>query len=87
MDYNRSGNAYELSAYLKQGYYNYQYIVVPDKLESRTRDQGGVGQTFEFEGDFFQTEQIYTLFLYESPMGARYDRLIGYSKVNSSRLN
>lgn len=87
MDYNRRGNAYELSAYVKQGYYNYQYMVVPDKLESRTREKGGIGQTFEFEGDFYQTEQIYTLFLYESPMGARYDRLIGFAKVNSSQLN
>jgi hypothetical protein len=39
------------------------------------------------EGGFYQTEQIYTLFLYESPMGARCDRLIGYAKVNSSQLN
>lgn len=87
MDYNKKRRAYELSGYFKQGYYNYQYMVVPDKQDMRTRDKGGIGETWQFEGDFFQTEQIYLAFLYHRGMGMNYDRIIGFSKESTVRID
>lgn len=70
MRYNAEDNVYEASILLKQGYYNYSYLFVPD--ENKT------GLTSESEGDFFQTENEYTVMVYTRLQGERYDRLLGY---------
>ena len=54
---------------MKQGNYNYQYLYVPNGQAK--------GNTAGVEGDFHETENEYTLYIYYRPMGARYDRLIG----------
>ena len=61
---------------MKQGNYNYQYLFVP---EGQT-----VGQTAPIEGDFFETENKYSVYVYYRPMGARYDRLIGVSTIRNT---
>ncbi len=75
MGYNPERGQYEKSVLLKQGNYNYQYLFVPNGQT--------VGQTLPIEGDFFQTENKYSVYVYYRPMGARYDRLIGVTSVRN----
>jgi hypothetical protein len=64
-----------LTLLLKQGYYNFQYVYVP---------QGSlVADHKNIEGSFWETENDYQIFVYYKPMGERYDRLVGYRKLNS----
>lgn len=76
MEYNPDTQQYEKSVLLKQGSYNYQYLFVPNGQT--------VGQTGPIEGNFFQTENEYSIYVYYHPMGARYDRLIGVTTVKNS---
>lgn len=76
MKYNDKIKAYECWAKLKQGYYNYQYIFVDDKLK-----------TFDcetIEGNWWETEDDYQILVYYRPPGARYDQLIGFKQTNST---
>jgi hypothetical protein len=77
MDYNAVTAQYEKTVLLKQGNYNYQYIFVPS---GQTR-----GETSLLEGDYFQTENEYTIYVYYRPFGARYDRLVGFASIGSGR--
>ncbi len=70
MTYNFESKTYEKSILQKMGYYNYQYVAVNNRnslLESNL-----------LEGNFFQTENEYTILVYYQKKGERYDQLIGY---------
>lgn len=69
MTYQNVVNAYVADIFLKQGYYNYIYATVPKKGE-KVIDVG------ELEGNWFETENQYTVLVYYRPFGARYDRLM-----------
>lgn len=75
MNYNYKAKGYELAMYLKQGYYNYHYVFLPNG--SRT------GDASLFEGQHYETENDYTIFVYHRPSGENYDKLIAVEKVNS----
>ena len=75
MHYNPESQQYEHYLMLKQGNYNYQYLFVP---EGETK-----GRTVLTEGDFYQTENEYTIYVYYRPIGARFDRLIGVSTLKN----
>lgn len=66
MKYNSATNSYEGSYILKQGLYNYQYIVDDQKLEN------------SIEGDKRETNNIYDIFVYYRSQELRADLLIGY---------
>jgi hypothetical protein len=69
MVYNPMINAYVAKAKLKQGYYNYSYAALP---------KGATLPDFEgTEGDWFETQNTYTILVYYKPFGSRYDQLIG----------
>ena len=74
MTYNRETQAYEAPALLKQGYYNYNYLFVPDG-----ETQGNSGRT---DGNFYETENEYIILVYHRPNGGRYDKLVGYRRMN-----
>lgn len=74
MDYNDRTQAYEATVLLKQGYYNYNYLFVP---EGET-----VGNTGPTDGNFYETENEYIVLVYHRPNGGRYDKLIGYRRMN-----
>lgn len=76
MYFNPDTREYEASVLLKQGNYNYQY------LYKGANDS--VGATLPIEGDFHQTENEYSIFVYYRPMGARFDRLVGVSTIVNS---
>ncbi|MCH4147307.1 MAG: DUF5103 domain-containing protein [Prevotella sp.] len=68
MEWNSQDECYECSVQLKQGYYNYQYLVLgPD----------GVTIPVTTEGNFFQTENKYQALVYYKGVGERTDRLVG----------
>ena len=72
MDYNRTQGQYELDLLLKQGFYDYQYIV---------KKGNDIGES-EVEGKHRNGENFYTLLVYfRSPMD-RTDRLIGFQAIN-----
>lgn len=77
MKYDASSGCYINDILLKQGAYNYQYLWVPDGTR--------VGTTSKIEGDKFQTINRYDIKVYNRPMGARYDRLVGYGLTYSGR--
>lgn len=73
MVFNRGTGRYEKSMLLKQGAYNYQYLVVPHGTSK--------GLTAPVEGDFYNTRNEYTVKVYHRPRGSRYDRLIGAAGI------
>ncbi len=77
MVYNPVEGIYELRLLLKQGAYNYAYMV--GNSSKNTVD------FTHFEGSFFDTENTYTIMVYYKPLGARYEKIIGYSSLSSQR--
>lgn len=75
MGYNFETGQYEKAVLLKQGSYNYQYLFVPTGST--------IGRTAPIEGDYHQTQNEYSIYVYYRPTGARYDRLIGVTKVRN----
>lgn len=76
MFYNIHDNQYQLEVFLKQGYYNYEYVTVP-KGETAPIDRGYI------EGHSRDTENDYFVYVYTKPIGWNYMNLIGISRINS----
>ncbi|MCC6690782.1 MAG: DUF5103 domain-containing protein, partial [Bacteroidia bacterium] len=76
MNYNAERKGYEATIYLKQGYYNYEYVFL--------KDGETVGDETVIEGMHFETENDYTVFVYYREQGINYDQLIGVKHFNSS---
>lgn len=73
LQYDDAKGAYVTTQLMKFGVHNYQYVWLP-KGEQRA-------YTDYAEGDFFNTENEYLIYIYHSEPGARYDRLIGVQQV------
>lgn len=69
MKYDASTNTYLGSAFLKQGYYNYTYAI---------QDAYGNVASSPIDGDWYETENEYQIFVYYHPFGSRYDQLIAF---------
>ncbi len=67
MKYDPLNKEYRLSLLLKQGLYNYQYLVYSDK---------GQFTTSVIEGNYYEAENEYVAYAYYCPIGQYYDRLI-----------
>lgn len=78
MEYSPAINAFVAKAYLKQGFYDYAYAVVPKGKKNVAPD------LTLLEGDWYETENNYTILLYYRPFSGRYDRLIGAATFTSS---
>lgn len=76
LKYNLKIRAYTLSLLLKQGYYNYTYLVV-DKKKNK------YDNTF-IEGSHYQTENDYYITIYLRNYSENYDRLVGFKQINST---
>lgn len=77
MTYNAEKNYYEANIYLKQGYYNYEYVL--------KKYEGGNINRF-IEGTHYQTVNDYHIYIYHRPTGESYDQLIGIQKLTSKDL-
>ena len=78
LEYDDRLGCYETSLLLKQGYYNYTYLFVPD--ESQIASQEAV------DGNFFQTTQDYYVFVYLYDYDYGYDRLLGMQKITTKGM-
>lgn len=77
MTYNYKRLGYECSLYLKQGYYNYIYAFITDKSKA--------GDETLTEGNHWETENDYIVYVYHRARGTYYDQLIGMRKFNSRK--
>ncbi len=75
MTYDFGIKAYTLRILLKQGFYNYEYVICDNNNQ--------IPDVSKTEGNYYQTENNYSIFLYNRPQGGQYDELIGYKIVNS----
>ncbi|MGR7813291.1 type IX secretion system plug protein [Lacinutrix undariae] len=78
MVFDPNSETYKTSFKLKQGFYNYKYVVVNNK---GIIDEGKIG------GNFYQTENNYKVLVYYRNLGARYDELIGYGEGSSVNIS
>jgi hypothetical protein len=74
MNYNQETKQYEATLFLKQGLYNYMYVM-----------QNNDGMGINLEGAHFATENDYYILTYHSGLSDRYDRLIAVKTLNSKR--
>ncbi len=66
---------YECTLYLKQGYYNYEYVFLPN-------GETEYDQTY-IEGMHQETDNDYTIYVYHHQTSTFYDQLIGVKRLNS----
>ncbi|MET0637550.1 MAG: DUF5103 domain-containing protein [Chitinophagaceae bacterium] len=78
MIYNNEKGWYESTLLLKQGYYNYSYVVTDSRNPVINR-YSLIGT----EGNFTSTENVYTVLVYYRGFGSRSDELLGYTTVSS----
>ncbi len=77
MKYNPKTDTYQNSRLFKQGFYSYNYVLVN---RDGSINEGAVS------GDFWQTENDYTVLVYFRDLGARFDRIIGMGTANSTNI-
>lgn len=73
--YNPETGFYETKQMLKQGFYDYIYLLKDKKTGTIASDLT--------EGNWFETENNYTILVYYRPLGGRADELIAISLINS----
>ena len=83
LTYNTESRCYEGAFMLKQGYYNYQYLVVPQGTSLPAPNS--TSHTAAAEGDHFQTSNEYRILVYFSTPGCRYHRLVGTALLQSGK--
>ncbi|MFM7646287.1 MAG: DUF5103 domain-containing protein [Sphingomonadales bacterium] len=77
MKWDPTAGLYTQSLYLKQGFYNYAY------LTRAVADFDRIPSLEYTEGNYWGTENEYSVFVYFRAFGARADELIGYTRVRS----
>lgn len=78
MIYDAYDKVFRCSLLLKQGFYNYKYVVVEN---NNGLNEGAVS------GNFYQTENNYKVIAYFRDLGKRYDRIIGFGEGSSVNIS
>lgn len=78
MQYDQTSDTFRNTRLFKQGFYNYKYVIV---------NRDGSIEPGSISGNFWQTENDYSVLVYFRDLGARYDRIIGYGSANSRNIN
>ena len=73
MDYDAEHRCYYLTAPVKQGGYDYQYLFLPKGSTQAT--------LLRTEGSHWETRNEYTVYVYYKPFGARYEQLVGVKRL------
>jgi hypothetical protein len=76
MQYDPESKTYGGSVLLKQGWYDYQYLVKSDSLPIN-----------HLEGNHFQSENAYEILVYYRPVNGRADLLLGYLRFERNARN
>jgi hypothetical protein len=74
MSFNEEKQVYETKLFLKQGYYSYSYLSI---------NRSNPADRVELEGNYYETENEYTILVYYKSFTGRSDELIGIGKINS----
>jgi hypothetical protein len=74
MKYTANTGLYENSVFLKQGYYSYGYLLA---------DKNDPSITTELDGNYYETENIYTIFVYYKSFSDQVDELIGIANIST----
>jgi hypothetical protein len=75
MKFDSKQGGYTGTLYLKQGYYNYEYILL--------KNNATVGDETFIEGNHFETENDYSIYVYNQEQGTNYDKLVAVKRLNS----
>ena len=75
MEYDPQRRGYKKGLLLKQGYYDYMYAVKDNA--------SGITSVAPVNGDFWETNNVYHIFVYLFDPIQNYDKLIGYSSIKS----
>ena len=75
MEYDPERRGYKKSLLLKQGYYDYMYAVKDNA--------SGITSVAPVNGDFWETKNVYSIFVYLFDPIENYDKLIGYTTIKS----
>jgi hypothetical protein len=76
MQYDDDSKSYYCNPLLKQGYYNYSFLVVNADTFQASEDN-------DQEGNWHETDNVYNVFTYYRPFGGNYDRLVSVGGVDS----
>jgi hypothetical protein len=78
MDYNPKKGIYEKALLIKQGFTNFEYTVADSK--------GVIDSENAIDGNFYQTENDYSILVYYRENTGRYDRVVGKGTANSLNI-
>jgi hypothetical protein len=78
MELNSKNGLYEKALLIKQGFTNYEYVVVDSK--------GAIDNENAIDGNFYQTENDYSILVYYRESIDRYDRVVGKGNANSLNI-
>ncbi len=78
MAFNKESGFYEKAILIKQGYTNYQYTIADKSKKINYKDN--------IDGNFYLTENNYTILVYYRGNNDRYDTVIGIANVNSEGI-
>lgn len=78
MDYNTEKGVFEKAVMIKQGFTNFQYTIADKK--------GAIDYENAIDGNFYQTENEYTILVYYKESTDRYQRVIGKGNANSINI-
>ena len=74
MNFNQEKGIYENTQFLKQGYYSYGYTLV---------DKSDPSKRIDMDGNYWETENNYTILVYYKSFTDQADQLIGVAKINT----
>jgi hypothetical protein len=78
MEYNTEKAVFEKAVMIKQGFTNFQYTIADKK--------GVIDYENAIDGNFYQTENEYTILVYYKESSDRYQRVIGKGNANSINI-
>ena len=78
MEYNDQKKIFEKAILIKQGFTNYQYTIADSK--------GKIDFENAVDGNFFETENDYSVIVYYRDIKDRYDRVVGKGSANSLNI-
>jgi len=81
MKFNTEKGAYEKTLLLKQGYYYYTYATAPQNVPFP------VGDVTDTDGNYWETENDYTILVYYRSYSGRSDELVAVTTINSKNLS
>ena len=82
LQYDPQSGKYTAELLLKQGSYNYRYMLVPK--EDATNDVTIKGDPTPIEGDKYETDNEFTIKVFHRSPGSRYTRLIGTATLHTT---